>query len=261
MNSISQPGARLRILALAACLLAGAAALQPAAAMSFNWSGGDQVQGSGNIGKQARAVGHFTGVALSVPGNVEIRIGNNEGVTVETDDNLQALVETVVENGTLEIRPAKRNVNLRARTLKIVVQARSIERVALAGSGTVEADTLQAPRLQFNIGGSGSINVKKLAGETVAVSVGGSGNMKAGGGAARQLSVSIAGSGNADLGHVKAASASIKVAGSGEAAVWATDALSATIAGSGDVGYFGDPALSTSTLGSGNVHRLGAAPN
>jgi hypothetical protein len=247
-----------RSLVLAACMLAAAAPLQPARAWSFNT--GEQVQGSGHVTKQARTVGHFTGLALAVPGNVELRIGNSESVTVETDDNLQALVETEVENGTLRIRPARRNVSLRTHTLKIVVQAREIERVSLAGSGSIEADALRAPRLQFDIGGSGSIDVKRIEAGTVAVAVGGSGDLKAGGGAARQLSVSIAGSGNAELGQVKADSASVKVAGSGEATVWATGALSMSIAGSGDVSYYGDPTVSKSVLGSGEVRRLGAAP-
>lgn len=258
MNTTSPVTVRLRALALAACLLGAAVPLRHASAMTFGWNG-DQVQGSGTVSRQVRAVGHFTGLALAVPGNVELRIGNSEGVTVETDDNLQALVETVVENGTLQIRPAKHNANLRAHTLKIVVQARNIERVALAGSGTVEADALQAQRLQFNIGGSGSIKVGTIEAESVAVSVGGSGDFDAGG-AARELSVSIAGSGTADLGRLKAASASVKVAGSGEATVWATSALSMSIAGSGDVSYYGDPTVSRSIVGSGDVRRLGAAP-
>jgi hypothetical protein len=59
--------------------------------------------------------------------------------------------------------------------LKTVVQARSIERLALAGSGSIDADTLRGPKLQFDIGGSGSIKVKGIEAETVAVSVGGSG--------------------------------------------------------------------------------------
>ena len=46
--------------------------------------------------------------------SVELRIGNSEGITIETDDNLLPLIETVIENGTLKIRPVKRNMNLQA---------------------------------------------------------------------------------------------------------------------------------------------------
>jgi hypothetical protein len=249
-----------RLTLACACALAFAAPLQPAHAFNFSWGGGEQVEGSGHVTKQARDVGHFTGVALAVPGNVELRIGNTEGVTIETDDNVQQMIETVVENGTLKIRPSKRNLNIHTRTLKVVVQARSVERVSVAGSGSLESDALRGQDLKFDLGGSGSINVKGLESEAVAVSIGGSGNLKVGGGNTRRVSVSIGGSGNVELGQVKAESASVKVAGSGEATVWATNALSMSIAGSGDVNYYGDPTVSKSVVGSGGARRLGGAP-
>jgi hypothetical protein len=249
-----------RLALAAACALALAAPARQALASSLGWGDGELVQGSGNVTRQARKVEHFTGLAVAVPGNVELRIGNSEGVTIETDDNLQPLIETVVEGGTLKIQPAKRNLGIRTRNLKIVVQARSVERISLAGSGTVEADPLRAPKLKFDIGGSGSINVKNLEAESVAVIIGGSGDLKVGGGSARQLSVTIGGSGNVEMGQVKADSASVKVGGSGEATLWAANALSMTIAGSGNVNYYGDPTLSKTVLGSGGARRLGAAP-
>jgi hypothetical protein len=254
INSLS------RLALAAACALAFSAPLQSAQAFTFSWGGGEQVQGSGHVTKQAREVGHFTGVALSVPGNAELRIGNSEGVTVETDDNVQAVIETVVENGTLKIRPAKRNVNIRTHTLRIVIQARSVDQVSLAGSGSLDADPLRGKEVKVDLGGSGSINAKGIEAENLAVTIGGSGNLKAGGGNARNISVSIAGSGDVDLGQVKADSASVKVAGSGQATVWSTKALSMSIAGSGDVNYYGDPTVSKSVVGSGSAQRLGGAP-
>lgn len=249
-----------RLTLAAACALAFAAPLQPAQAYNFSWGSGEQVQGSGKVTKQAREVGHFSGLAVSVPGNVELRLGGTEGVTVETDDNLQAVVETVVENGTLKIRPARRNLNIRTQTLRIVVQARNVDELALAGSGSVDSDALRGKELKFSVGGTGSINVKGIEGEHVAVSIGGTGNLKSGAGSARNVSVSIGGSGDVDLGSVKADKASVKVAGSGEATVWATKELSMSIAGSGDVNYYGDPTVSKSVVGSGGARRLGASP-
>jgi hypothetical protein len=249
-----------RLALAAACALAFAAPLQPAQAFPFSWGSGEQVQGSGHVTKQARDVGHFTGLAMAVPGNVELRVGNSEGVTVETDDNIQAVIETVVENGTLKIRPAKRNVNIRTHTLKIVVQARNVDHVGLAGSGSLDSDTLRGKEVKVDLGGSGSINLKGIEGEILAVTIGGSGNLKSGSGNVRNVSVTIGGSGDVDLGTVKAESASVKVAGSGQATVWTTKALAMTIAGSGDVNYYGDPTVSKSVVGSGDARRLGAAP-
>jgi hypothetical protein len=249
-----------RLTLAAACALAFAAPLQPAQAYNFSWGGGEQVQGNGHVTRQAREVGHFSGLAVSVPGNVELRLGSSEGVTVETDENLQAVVETVVENGTLKIRPARRNLNIRAQTLRIVVQARNVDEISLAGSGSVDSDALRGKDVKFHLGGSGSINVKGVEGESIAVTIGGTGNLKSGGGNARSVSVTIGGSGDVDLGGVKADKASVKVAGSGQATVWATKELSMSIAGSGDVNYYGDPTVSKSVVGSGGARRLGASP-
>ena len=244
---------------LAACIAGGLAAATHTHAASWSW-GGEQVQGSGRVVKQVRQVGNFNGLSLSVPGRVELRIGNSEGVTVEADDNVLPLIETVVENGTLEIRPVRRNLNLHSKSIHVVVQARSIERLALGGSGSIDADALRARRLQVDIGGSGSIGLKGIEGDAVSVSLGGSGDLKAARGTVGKLTVSIGGSGDVDLGRVQAGSASVSVAGSGEATVWARNELSATIAGSGDVNYYGDPRVSKSSVGSGEVRRIGASP-
>lgn len=260
MNKTIRSTTGLRAVALGAALVAAlSCATAPTYAGEWPWSG-EQVQGSGSIKRQQRQVSHFTGLAFEVPGKLELRLGDLDSVTIETDDNLLPLVETVVENGTLKIRPSKRNLKLKTRNLKIVVQARQIERLALGGSGSVDADVLRAPRLDIDLGGSGEINVRSLESESVAVSLGGSGDFKAAGGTARKLSVSIGGSGTVDMGRVQSDSASISVAGSGEATVWARHELSMTIAGSGDVNYYGDPRVSKSVVGSGDARRIAAAP-
>jgi hypothetical protein len=244
---------------LATCIAAGLAATAHVTASPWSW-GGEQVQGSGRIVKQARQVGNFNGLSLGLPGHVELRIGNAEGLTIEADDNLLPLVETVVEGGTLQIRPSKRNLNLQSKSIRIVVQARSIERLALGGSGSIDADLLRARKLDVDLGGSGTINLKGVESEALAVSLGGSGDLKAASGTVGKLTVTIGGSGDVDLGRVQARSASVTIAGSGEATVWPRNELSATIAGSGDVNYYGDPQVSKSSVGSGGVRRMGAAP-
>lgn len=246
---------------LAACTLAFAATAMTVPALAGDWSWGrsEQVQGNGNIKRQAREVGHFDGLAFSLPGHVEIRSGNNEGITIETDDNLLPLIETVVEDGTLKIRN-KNKVNIQTRNLKIVVQARELDRLALGGSGSIDADRVTGSRVKFDVGGSGSIKVRKAEGQSINVNLGGSGDLKVDEGSARSLSASIGGSGKVDMTRVRLETASVTVAGSGDATLWIRDSLSMTVAGSGDVNYYGDPQVSKSVVGSGNARRLGAAP-
>ena len=245
-------------LLLAACALALPAT--PALASPLDWISGNSVQGSGKLQKQARDVGSFNGVALNVPGNVELRIGNTDSITIEADDNILPLIDTVVENGTLRIRPAKRNSNFRQSSLTIVIQARQVERISVGGSGTITATGLRGDRLRFDVGGSGSINARDLDSRMVSVAIGGSGNFTASG-KTEQLTASIGGSGNIQAGHLAARDVQVSIGGSGAAEVWAKDDLTISIGGSGEVSYYGDPRISRSMQRSSSIRRLGSAPN
>lgn len=256
MNTSTPSGWRRRqLLALGTGLLALAAA--PAHAIDWPWA--ERIKGDGQVRQQTRSPGAFKGIALNLPAQVELRLGSTDSVTVETDANLLPLIETVVEQGILEIRPARRNVSLQPRGLKIVVQARQIEQVAIAGGGSVSAGALRAPRLRFEIGGSGTIEVGKVESDALAVEIGGSGNVRAGG-ATHKLSVAIAGSGQVQARELRAQEVTVDIGGSGQAEVWAQERLTASLAGSGNVDYYGDPVLSSSVAGSGRTRRLAAAP-
>ena len=246
------------VLLLAVCALAIPAA--PALASPLDWISGNSIQGSGKLQKQTREVGSFHGVALNVPGNVELRIGNTDSVTIEADDNILPLIDTAVENGTLRIRPAKRNANFRQSSLTIVIQARQVERISVGGSGSITATGLRAEKLRFDVGGSGSIDARDLDSRAVAVAIGGSGNFKASG-KTQQLTASIGGSGNIQAGRLAAREVQVSIGGSGEAQVWAKDDLSISIGGSGEVSYYGDPRISRSMQRSSSIKRLGSAPN
>lgn len=261
MSMSTTPTRPRRRLLAALALAAAAGALRPAPVLAFDWpfGKGKRVEGNGKVRRQARQVHGFDGLALSLPGQVEVRTGNSEGLVIETDENLLPLIETVVEDGTLKIR-ARDKANIRTRNLKFVVQTRGLERLALGGSGSIAADRVQGARLRFDVGGSGTIRVGKAEGEAASVSLGGSGDLKVDGGSARSLSASIGGSGSVDMAHMRVDTASVTVAGSGDATLWVSESLSLSVAGSGDVNYYGDPRVSTSVVGSGGAHRLGAAP-
>lgn len=256
MNRAPTSRFALRHLVLAAAL----ACALPASFAAGSWFGGEKVQGSTIIKRDARTLGHFSGVAVGLPARVDIRIGATEGVTIEADDNLLPLIEAVIEDGTLQLRPNKRNLSLQSRNIKITVQARNIDHLAIGGSGSIDSDVLRGDKVTINVGGSGSIVVKGMEADNAVIAVGGSGSLSSGPGTLNKASISIGGSGDVDLGKVKAREAKVSVAGSGEATVWASTSLGASIAGSGGVKYYGDPAVSKSVAGSGTTRRIGDAP-
>ncbi|HSH89707.1 MAG TPA: head GIN domain-containing protein [Ramlibacter sp.] len=223
------------------------------------WFGSETVKGNGVVKQQTRTVGAFSAIELSLPAQVELRMGSIESVTVEADENILPLIETSTERGALQLRASKRNLRFDARTLKIVVNAKEIRQLSIGGSGSINAAVLKAPKLELEIGGAGSMELKQLESETVETSIGGSGNVKLAG-AVRKLSIAIGGSGDVDAPQLKADEASVSIGGSGKATLWSVNSLKASIAGSGDVHYYGDPKTSVSVVGSGGIKRLGASP-
>ncbi len=247
-------------LVAASVFAAVAAPVTMVSASPLGWFAGERVQGNGTIVKQAREVSNFNGLGLGLPGSVEVRMGNTESVTIESDDNILPLIVTVVEDGTLKIRPTRRNLHLDTRNLKVVVTAKKLERISVGGSGSVDAAGIRGGKLAFDVGGSGSMNLRDIEGESVTVSLGGSGNLKASGSADR-LKVSIGGSGKVSTGQLATKDAVVSIGGSGQAVVWAKQSLTVSVAGSGDVGYYGEPQVTKSLMGSGSVKRLAGNPN
>lgn len=257
MTASTLPRRRFALL-FAMTTVAAAVAMPAAPALAGIW-GNNNVEGNGRIKTETRNVSGFHGVSMSLPGSVEVRIGNTESISIETDDNLLPLIETVVENGTLKIRSNKKNMGFDSKHMKLVVQARSLDKLALGGSGAILADSLRGPKISIDLGGSGTIDVKGVDTDSLDIDLGGSGDLKVANGRANKLSLSIAGSGNVDLGRLQSMDAKANIAGSGDATLNVRDALDVAIVGSGNVNYYGDPKLKRSVMGSGAATRMGAS--
>ncbi len=247
-------------LKLTAAITVTGALLLGTPAMAWDWPFGTAVVGSGQVTKTQRQLTGFKGLSLELPSNVEIVQGDTEGVLIETDQNIAPLIDTVVENDQLKIRLVQRSKSLKPTSLKITVQARTIEHISISGSGDVRARKLQSPTLETRISGSGDIHIDMLDAESLTVAISGSGDFFAGG-RANTARLNIAGSGDVKAGTLAAKHVTLSIAGAGAAKVWATETLNVRIAGSGDVDYYGDAAVSQSVAGSGRVRRLATTPN
>lgn len=225
---------------------------------SIGW-GGKTIKGSGVMKTESRNVSGFTGVALSVPAKVEVVQGASEGISLEGDDNILPLIETVVENGALKIRFTEKNMSVNSKALKATVNVKSLDGLSVAGSGDIHAANVKTSNLKSSIAGSGDIHVANLDADTLKISISGSGNFSAAG-KAKSVETNVAGSGDVKLGKLETASARASIQGSGDVTVWAKESLTVSIAGSGDVKYYGDAQVTKSVAGSGSVKRLGATP-
>ncbi len=211
-----------------------------------------------HAGTEARNVGEFSSIALRNSSTVLVSQGNTASVQVKASDELLPLLETVVDNGRLEIRwrrgesmdGARRNLG----SVTVTVVMPQLSGLSVAGSGDIELAAFNTPKLRVSVAGSGSARLQGLVTEDLSVSVAGSGDVQ-GSGQATSVGINIAGSGDVDFSALKSDEVSARIAGSGDAKVHANKALKVSIAGSGDVVYSGDAAVSQSVMGSGTVKK------
>lgn len=240
---------------LAAATLAAAIAFLPAPAPAA-----ERVTGSGHAATEERAVSGFHGLAVSVPSEVDLRQGDAEGITLTADDNVLPRIRTFVDaQGVLEVR-FPRNLVVRPRTpIRIVVRAKTVDSIALAGHVRLESPRLRASRLKGDLAGDSAIALPDLEADSLVLHTSGHSHVMAAG-KAHALELDIAGSGEANLARLEARRAAVRIAGSAEVAAWVRERLVVRITGSGAVRYFGDPRVAKRIAGSGRVERLGASP-
>lgn len=116
--------------------------------------------------------------------------------------------------------------------------------------------TVTAPKVtDFSLNGSGDLDIEGYDQPRLAVAVQGSGDVAARG-RAGALKVGIAGSGSVDLAEVQARDAVVDLSGSGDAVIAATGVVKLSVAGSGGVSLRAKPASLTSEIsGSGDIDQ------
>jgi len=209
--------------------LAGAA---QAGEHSITIGDGPMVEGSGHVVSQTRPVGGFD--AVQTKGSVDLRIsvGQPAAVTVEMDDNLQSMIGTEVQGGTLVI---KSTGSWRAdHDPRVSITLPALSAVAIEGSGDAVLKGFNGGELALRIGGSGDVEAS---------------------GRVDSLAVVEDGSGDAHLGELKARQAQVRVNGSGDVTVNAAQTLQATVNGSGDIRYRGNATVTSRVHGSGSVEK------
>lgn len=265
--------ARLALAAAIVLLLAGGARAQESGHdhLSWSWSWGDgifglnlggvtygnghdRIIGSDKLVHQPRAIAGVRVLELRGPVDVVLKQAPVEKLTVHADDNLAALVETEVHDGTLRIG-IREGASFRSRhAIGATLEVPHLSAIRLLASGDLTCAGFDADLLELTIQGSGDLRIDALHAGTVAVLIQGSGDVHLTGTAAQQGYV-IEGSGDVEAGELAGRNVAVRIAGSGDAALWATENLHVNIDGSGDVTYRGNPVVKKSMNGSGDLHH------
>jgi hypothetical protein len=197
------------------------------------WDDFEVVKGNGKVVTEPRSISKFD--QLTVSGSIEVNgiIGKETKLSITGDDNLIALIETKVENGSLVITSMKSYTT--NHPIKIDLVTPEMRRINTKGSSDVKFSGLNATVMTVDSAGSSDI--------ILSCEVGG-------------LNVWAKGSAKIKAKDCKADKARVAISGSGKATVNVKTALRVDIKGSGKVLYHGNPSLSKSIKGSGSIKQI-----
>jgi hypothetical protein len=230
-----------------------------ASACGFNVNlSSNAITGSGKRATETRAVSGFDEVVLAGSGELYIEQGQDEALTVETDDNVMKYVKTDVQGSSL-VLGFKDNVNVSLnQPIVFRLTVRDLTSVTLAGSGKVAAKALDTDKLTINLPGSGDMTFDKVDTIKLHATIAGSGKIEIASGSADSEEINMLGSGTFDARSFQVKDASATIAGSGNIDVRASGKLAASILGSGNIRYYGEPqSIDMNTAGSGTIKKMG----
>ena len=210
------------------------------------------VKGSGDLVTQERALPPFDRIKSSGACDIEVVIGSPQVVKLTFDDNLIDLIETDVDDGTLEIwsdKPYSSRHNCR-----VEITVDSLSAVSSSGSGDIHVEGLKAHDFEFHLSGSGDFYFQGKS-EEINVDISGSGDGFLEG-ETGFLDIHVSGSGDIDARQLVADEAEVSVSGSGDVKVFASGSFDGSVSGSGDIVYYGDPEhVSRHVSGSGDIRK------
>jgi hypothetical protein len=190
-----------------------------------------------------------TWIVLAGPDSVVVKDGGALSIDVSGDPQAVESLRFTLDDDTLGIM-RKNGSNDRGKAT-VTVTMPGLEKLTLAGSGSIEAASL-AGKPEVVIAGSGTVRTARVAASKLEVTIAGSGTYRAAG-TADALELTVAGSGTADMAGLNAKTAEVTIAGSGDAAFASDGTVEATIMGSGDVTVNGSARCTIKSMGSGTL--------
>jgi hypothetical protein len=215
------------------------------------------VRGSGSVIAEDRPVSGFDRVSLRDIGLVILTQGDQDALTVETDDNLLPFVRTEVRNGTLVLSFGSETgeANLRpSHGLKYYLTVQEIAGLEVADAGNLQAASLEVDHLEIIVRDSGDLEVDWLEARTLEARISDSGDARLAGQVQTQ-DLTVRDSGDYIAGDLHSQADTAVVSDSGEATLWTSEVLDVTISDSGDVNYYGHPRIRQRITDSGKLTR------
>ena len=214
-----------------------------------------RVSGDGNIVTRERPLNGFSGVDVGSAMDVVVSQDSTYSIKIETDNNLQDLIDVFVDHGVLHIytrdgfnpNPSRKTVVYvsapilkefyvsGASSLRSTEKIQGTETVAIGVSGASHINLdLNAPTVDLELSGASQANLK---GET------------------RDLSIQGSGSSDIKAYELLSENAHVDISGASSAEVYASIKLEADASGASKIKYRGNATVNSNSSGASSVVR------
>jgi hypothetical protein len=200
-----------------------------------------------------RAADTVTQIDFKLPGDLLVRYGTNEILTVDAESAVLPKLDIGIKNGVLTLAakaPFKTD-----QPLKFTLTIQLLQGLMSEGSGNVWIENFFGTNIDIASKGSGKIRLKNIKSNRLSISIAGSGAVDASGSGAMAIET-IDGSGMIDTTNFRAQFVEAHINGSGHIRVHADNRLNAVIRGAGNINYQGNPMVTQSVSGSGAIGKL-----
>jgi hypothetical protein len=232
-----------------------------------------QVRGNGNVEKQERSIGDFSGIVVRSGIDLLVTQGEQQKVVIETDENLQPYIITEVESGILYIYVQKNTRISRSSAMDAHVTVDQLNKlnysgggdlileitcekikVSSAGGGDVSASAgSNVSQAGFSLLGGGDLSLEISAGDLV-ISMGGGGDAELRGSAGK-MACDIKSGGNLNAPDFRVKAAKIELSGGGDARIHVDEELLLNASGGSQIYISGDPHIDANLSGGSELHR------
>lgn len=224
---------------------------------SCSYIGGKRIHGNGNVVTQDRTAGKFTSVDIS--GAIDVYLkqdSSQQAIKVETDENLQELVEIHEENGVLYISP-RDNYNLDpSNAIKVFVTAPHFRTLGVSGASNVYGENrlTSSETLDIDLSGASEIKLDMKAPRINAEITGASSVVLTG----ETKDFNVEGSGASDIKcfDLRTENTTLDVSGAFSAEVNASVKLDVHASGASGIKYKGTPSVTSDISGASSVNKV-----
>lgn len=207
------------------------------------------VRGSGNIISEDRNVSGFSKVSISGIGNLYIEQGDEEGLTIEAEDNILPIIEAKVSGDTLNISFKTMAYGIPTESMEFHLRVKDLKSISASGSGSINCLGLNTDSLTIKTSGSRKVDMSNLKTTSIDINSSGSGNITLAGITDSQ-DIKLSGSKEYFAEELKSNSCIINASGSGAIVVNVSDNLNIKTSGSRKITYIGSPTITQKISGS-----------